>query len=109
MRSSILLLPLVLALAGCKPEDVPVQPPLVRTLVVDLQPISEDRHAIGEVKPRYESDLSFRVAGKVLSRPVDVGTSVKQGDLLAALDTQDYQNRLRSAEADVGAAEAQLV
>ena len=82
---------------------------LVRTLVVDPKPIGEDRHAIGEVKPRYESDLSFRVAGKVLSRLVDVGASVTQGDTLATLDTQDYQNRLRSAEADVSSAEAALV
>jgi RND family efflux transporter MFP subunit len=109
MRSYILLLPLALALAGCKPGDVPVQPPLVRTLVVDPELISEDRHAIGEVKPRYESDLSFRVAGKVLSRRVDVGASVNQGDTLATLDTQDYQNRLRSAEADVASAEAEVV
>lgn len=71
--------------------------------------ISEDRHAIGEVKPRYESELSFRVAGKVRSRLVDAGASVKQGDTLATLDTQDYQNRLRSAEADVSSAEAELV
>ena len=82
---------------------------LVRTLVVDPKSIGEDRHAIGEVKPRYESDLSFRVAGKVLSRLVDVGAWVKQGDTLATLDTQDYQNRLRSAEADVSSAEAALV
>ena len=35
--------------------------------------------------------------------------AVKQGDTLATLDTQDYQNRLRSAEADVSSAEAALV
>jgi RND family efflux transporter MFP subunit len=40
---------------------------------------------------------------------VDVGASVRQGDTLAALDTQDYQNRLRSTEADVSSAEAALV
>src|SRR3954471_10289767 len=110
MRSwGLLLLTLVLALAGCKPEDAPVETRLVRTLVVDPKPIGEDRHAIGEVKPRYESDLSFRVAGKVLSRTVDVGASVNRGDTLATLDTEDYQNRLRSAEADVTSAEAALV
>ena len=47
----------------------------VRTLVVDPKPIADDRQAVGEVKPRYESDLSFRVAGKVLARRVDVGAS----------------------------------
>jgi len=102
MRSWILLLLAFLVLAGCKPEDAPASLQLVRALVVDPK-------AIGEIKPRYESDLSFRVAGKVLSRLVDVGASVKQGDMLATLDTQDYQNRLRSAEADVSSAEAALV
>jgi RND family efflux transporter MFP subunit len=109
MRSCGLLLMLVLALAGCKQEDVPVETRLVRSLVVGLKPIGDDRQAIGEVKPRYESDLSFRVAGKVRTRLVDVGAWVKQGDTLATLDTQDYQNRLRSAEADVSSADAALV
>ena len=109
MRVCILLFTLLAALAGCKPEDAPVESRLVRTVVVTPKPIGEDRHAIGEVKPRYESDLSFRVAGKVLSRLVDVGAWVKQGAPLATLDTQDFQNRLRSAEADVSSAEAALV
>jgi RND family efflux transporter MFP subunit len=110
MRSwGLLVLTFVLALAGCKPEDVPVETRLVRTLVVDPKPVGEDRHVIGEVKPRYESDLSFRVAGKVRTRPVDVGAWVKKGDTLATLDTQDYQNLLRSAEAGVRSAEAALV
>jgi RND family efflux transporter MFP subunit len=109
MRPFILLVTLMLALAGCKQDDVSVEPRLVRTLIVDPKPIGDDRQAVGEVKPRYESDLSFRVAGKVLSRLVDVGAWVRQGDTLAALDTQDYQNRLRSAEAEVSSAEAALV
>jgi RND family efflux transporter MFP subunit len=109
MRPFILLLTLVVVLAGCKPEDTPAALRLVRTLVVDPKSVSDDRHAIGEVRPRYESDLSFRVAGKVLSRAVDVGAAVKQGDTLARLDTQDYQNRLRSAEADVSSAEAAVI
>jgi RND family efflux transporter MFP subunit len=109
MRPCILIFAVLLALAGCKPEHAPEESRLVRTLVVNPEPIGEDRHAIGDVKPRYESDLSFRVAGKVLSRLVDVGAWVKKGDTLATLDTQDYENRLRSAEADVISAEAALV
>jgi len=106
---NLLMLGFALALAGCKADETPVESRLVRTLVVDLKAVGQDRHAIGEVKPRYESDLSFRVGGKVLSRLVDVGTSVKQGDTLATLDTQDYENRLRSAEADVASADAAVV
>lgn len=109
MRNGSLILFLVLVLAGCKPEDKPAESRLVRTLVVNPKPIADDRQAIGEIKPRYESDLSFRVAGKVLSRRVDVGAWVKQGTTLATLDTQDYENRLRSAEAEVSFAEAALV
>jgi RND family efflux transporter MFP subunit len=109
MRSCILLLTILVIFAGCKPEDAPAALRLVRTLVVDPKSAGDDRQLIGEVRPRYESDLSFRVGGKVLSRLVDVGASVKQGDTLATLDTQDYQNRLRSAEADVSSAEAAVV
>jgi RND family efflux transporter MFP subunit len=109
MRSWRLLLPLVLALAGCKPENASVEIRPVRTVIVDPKPVLDDRQAVGEVKPRYESDLSFRVDGKLVSRRVDVGASVKQGDLLATLDVQDYQNKLNSAEADVAAAEAAFV
>jgi RND family efflux transporter MFP subunit len=110
MRLCSFLLPaFALTLAGCQPHELPVEARLVRTVVVNPEPIREDRRAVGEVKPRYESDLSFRVAGKVLSRRVDVGAWVSRGDTLATLDTQDYQNRLRSAEADVTSAEATLV
>ena len=89
------------------PKGPEVRP--VRTTVVDPKPIDDDRRAVGEVKARYESDLGFRVSGKVISRPVDVGVSVKKGDLLARLDEQDYRNKLKSAEADVVSAQAVLV
>ena len=97
-------------ISGCGEEKVEkkaqVRP--VRTMIVNPAPVDDDRQAVGEIKARYESDLSFRVAGKVQSRTVDVGVSVKAGDVLATLDVQDYENRLRSAEADVASAEASL-
>ena len=103
MRSFGILLTVALALAGCKPEQAALAARPVRTVVVDPKPVLDDRQAVGEVKPRYESDLSFRVDGKVVSRRVDVGAAVKEGDTLATLDVQDYQNKLRLAEADVAA------
>jgi RND family efflux transporter MFP subunit len=109
MRSCSISLALVLALTGCKPEAASVEFRPVRTVVVDAKPILDDRQAVGDVKPRYESDLSFRVDGKLVARRVDVGASVKQGDILATLDVQDYQNKRNSAEADVAAAEAAFV
>jgi RND family efflux transporter MFP subunit len=104
-----LLLGAALATAGCG-DHAPKGPEVrsVRTMVVDPGPIDDDRRAVGEVRPRYESELGFRVSGKLVARMVDVGASVKKGDLLARLDEQDYRNRLKSAEADIVAAQAVL-
>lgn len=91
---------------GAPPREPEIRP--VRTTIVDPQPIGDDREAVGEIRPRYESDLGFRVSGKVVSRAVDVGVTVKSGDLLARLDEQDFENKLLSAQADVTSAEAVL-
>ncbi|MCG6856442.1 MAG: efflux RND transporter periplasmic adaptor subunit [Salaquimonas sp.] len=101
---------LALILAGCNEEKAPQKAEIrpVRTTIVELKPIENDNSAVGEVAPRYESDLGFRVSGKLISRPVDVGDTVKKGDLLAKLEEQDFSNRLRSAKADVDSAEAVL-
>jgi multidrug efflux pump subunit AcrA (membrane-fusion protein) len=64
---------------------------------------------VGEVKPRYESELAFRIAGKMVVRAVDVGAAVKKGDVLARLDEQDYRNKLKSAESDLVAAKGDVV
>jgi RND family efflux transporter MFP subunit len=109
IRASLVVLATALG-CGCKesePAISEVRP--VRTIVVDPKPVEDDRQAVGEIRPRQESDLGFRVSGKVVSRAVDIGASVKSGDLLARLDEQDFQNKLRSAEADVTSAEAVAV
>ncbi len=107
---TIAIAALSLGLSGCKekaPEKSEVRP--VRTVVVDPKPIDDDRQAVGEIRARQESDLGFRVSGKLVSRSVDVGATVKAGDELARLDEQDFQNRLTSSEADVSSAQAVLV
>ena len=105
----LLLLACMLPLAACN-EVAPAAPEVkaVRTLTIDPKPIDDDRRAVGEIKPRYESELAFRVAGKMVARSVDVGAAVRKGDVLARLDEQDYRNRLKSAEADLVAADAVL-
>src|SRR5262245_12121487 len=109
-RWRLLLLGLPLILGACS-EVASREPEVktVRTTVVDPKPIEDDRSAIGEVRPRYESEHGFRVSGKVVARMVDVGIAVKRGELLARLDEQDYRNKLKSAEADLMAAQAVLI
>ena len=82
---------------------------LVKTMTVASRVVAESYSAIGEIKPRHESDFGFRVSGKLIERRVDVGAKVSKGELLARIEDQDYRNRLLSAKADRTAAEAVLV
>ncbi len=59
----------------------------------------------GEVRPRIESRLGFRVPGKIISRKVELGTQVKKGQLLMQLDPQDLA--LAQAQAKAGLTAAQ--
>lgn len=98
----------VTLLAACDDKAKPaeaVRP--VRTTVVQEGTAGETLSAVGEIKARYEVDLGFRIAGKVNARPVEVGTQVTPGTLLAALDDEPKQNELRSAKAAVSAADAE--
>lgn len=103
-----LLLPLSLTLAACGREQVQSDP--VRSVklmqVEPAQAVGSYEYA-GEVRARTESALGFRVAGKLLARPVDVGQTVKAGQLLATLDSQDFQLGVQAAEAQVVAAQVQ--
>ncbi|MDK1493607.1 efflux RND transporter periplasmic adaptor subunit [Sinorhizobium sp. 7-81] len=62
----------------------------------------------GSVKARTEMNLGFRVNGKITERLVNIGDRVKPGDLLARVDPTDYQLAVKSAEANLAAAEKQV-
>lgn len=62
----------------------------------------------GEVHARYETQLSFRVPGKLTERLVDVGSRVKKGQALARLDPADIGLQARAAEAQYQLAKAEL-
>src|SRR5262245_22401342 len=62
------LLAVATAVSGCKSESAPyVAPPQpVRAAAVTLTAAAETRSYTGTIKPRYESDLGFRVSGKIV-------------------------------------------
>jgi RND family efflux transporter MFP subunit len=62
----------------------------------------------GEVTPRYESNQGFRINGKIIERKVDIGSTVRKGQLLARLDPSDPQLEATASRADVKAAAASL-
>jgi RND family efflux transporter MFP subunit len=61
----------------------------------------------GDVRPRYESQLGFRVGGKIVERKVDVGAMVKDGQVLMRLDPQDLRLAESQARASLRAAETE--
>src|SRR6185436_2705347 len=63
----------------------------------------------GTIEPRYQTDLGFRVFGRMVARFVDVGAVVTKGQELAALDPAVQALAVRSAQAAVVNAEAQFV
>lgn len=106
----VLLTFLPLALIGCaKPEpQAEVIRPVISTVVQATTLAGPDAAYAGEVRARHESDLAFRIGGKVVSRQVEVGSTVKRGQVLARLDPQDVRLQADSAQAQLASAEADL-
>ena len=71
---------------------------------VHYEPAVRERSFVATVRPRIESELGFRVGGKVAQRLVEVGETVKAGQILATLDEVDLKLQLDQAEAELQAA-----
>ena len=71
-------------------------------------PTRRIRAAVGEIKPRYETNIGFRLPGKLAARLVDVGQMVQKGEIIARLDSTNEQTAVSIAEADIKAAQAEL-
>src|SRR5437867_2896255 len=101
------LLPFVLAACGeaTSSADPRVQTPLVRVATVRMSTPVE-RSFTGTVAARVQSDLGFRVPGKVLERLVDTGQTVKRGQPLMRIDPSDLRLATRAREEAVAAAQA---
>ncbi len=80
----------LLTLAGCAKRESPPEPvrPVQLTRVV-LGSAAETAVFAGEIRPRHETDLGFRIPGKLVARLVDVGARVRRGQPLARLDPTD--------------------
>ena len=97
------LLCLTFALVGCKEktEIVKIIRPIA-TITIGEQAAEQIGKYSGIVAAVESSGLSFEIRGQVASVEVDIGESVKKGQVLAVLDPEPYQ-------LDVNAAEAELV
>ncbi|MCK1144452.1 efflux RND transporter periplasmic adaptor subunit [Providencia stuartii] len=99
----LFIIPIFVLSAGCddkvKAEEVPTRS--VRTVIVD-NPVSGVliKHT-GEIRSHEESQLSFRIDGRILSRPVDVGDKLKTGQIIATLEPSNNEYQVRSAQAEL--------
>lgn len=98
-----------LALSGCNASEPPKRQ-AVRVKVISAVPASLGVliSLTGEIKARFQNDLSFRVAGKIVERNVEVGAHAGAGEVLARLDPTEQEANVKAARAAVEAAEAQL-
>ena len=62
----------------------------------------------GHVQAENEPAFAFRIAGRMIERPINVGDRVEAGQVLAKLDPENELNALRSAESALAAARGQL-
>jgi RND family efflux transporter MFP subunit len=99
-------LPLALIACGAKtPPDPRTAVPLVRAATVQGA-TAGSRTFTGVVAARVQSDLGFRVAGKVLERLVDTGQSVKRWQVLMRIDAADLKLAAHAQQEAVAAARA---
>jgi RND family efflux transporter MFP subunit len=95
-----------LLLSACsKPAEKTEDIRPVRTMVLSASSADVNAEFSGEVRPRIESRLGFRVGGKITARKVDVGAPVRRGDVLMQLDPQDLKLSQAQALANLRASE----
>ncbi|MBR0682673.1 efflux RND transporter periplasmic adaptor subunit [Roseomonas eburnea] len=100
---------LVATVAGCD-DPAPPAPRArpVRVVTVEGRAAGETISLTGQIRARDQGSVAFRLDGRMLERPVNVGDTLRPGDVVARLDRQNQENALRSARAALSAAEAVL-
>ncbi|MDH3232139.1 MAG: efflux RND transporter periplasmic adaptor subunit [Alphaproteobacteria bacterium] len=99
----------LLAACGEEPKTAPPTIRAVKTITVQPQAAVQVRRISGLVQAVNVTPLSFEVSGNVTSVQVKVGEKVTKGEVLAALDTRQYQLNLESVEAELRRTKAALV
>ncbi|MBX4868606.1 efflux RND transporter periplasmic adaptor subunit [Rhizobium bangladeshense] len=107
VASLVLVGAIGIGLSACSEENAEVKEVIRPVKVVEIARADDTRKLdySGSVKARTEMNLGFRVAGKITERLVDIGDRVMPGDVLARVDATDYQLAVKTAEANLAAAE----
>ncbi|WP_343698967.1 efflux RND transporter periplasmic adaptor subunit [Caulobacter sp.] len=105
LPSPLTALAALLLLSACAAEE-PVKTERRAVAVLKVMPATDGAAASfpGEIRSAYESQLGFQVAGRIVTRAINTGETVKAGQALLRLDPADYARALDSATAQTGAA-----
>ncbi|HAS89623.1 MAG TPA: efflux RND transporter periplasmic adaptor subunit [Desulfovibrio sp.] len=101
---TISILMIGFALTGCKEKPVPAQEILrpVKTMQVGEGASGRQWVFSGTAEDALQSDLSFRVGGKIISFPGDqIGRKFRSGEIIARLDPEDYELEVRQSESNL--------
>jgi membrane fusion protein, multidrug efflux system len=92
---------------GCdKPAPPAQQVRPVRVVTVERHADGETVSLTGHIRAKDEVNLAFRIDGRMIERPVNVGDVLKAGQVVAKLDPQIQQNSLNTAQANLASLEA---
>lgn len=80
----------------------------VETMQVTKQPMERTLAVTGSLAAREQASVSVKVAGRIKTLTVDIGSAVKKGEIVAQVDPRDYELRLQLAQAAVAQARAGL-
>src|SRR5262245_38318106 len=97
-------------LSPAAPPQKPASPEIrpVRVLTVERQAGGETVSLTGTVQAEAEVNLAFRIDGRMIARPINVGDNLRTGQLVGELDPQNERSALQSARAALSAARGQL-
>ena len=111
---------LAVLLTGCNPPDAPkggkkdgknalaLPSRAVQVALAESRPMERAVSVIGALAAIDHATLSVKVSGRLQSLSVDLGTRVKRGEMVAQIESVDYELKLRSAEALLAQARARL-
>lgn len=101
---------LVLTACNKSKEDVPKKAPipLVSIAKVSTQSIEITEDTIGSLEGLIDPTLTSEVAARIIKVHVSVGDHIKKGQLIATLDSGDFNMQRNEAQAEVARIQAQL-
>jgi RND family efflux transporter MFP subunit len=108
MVSATLIL-VAASVAGCSKKVARTPDPRpVRTVTVESQADGETVSFTGQIRAQDTANLAFRLDGRMIERQVSLGDVIAAGRIVAKLDSQNEENSLRSAQANLASAQATL-